>query len=657
MLSQQITPADCFSATTTTTMSPVSQQHTSLHYTISSSTTTAGHEPSSLFYHHPLFSIRNTKASRLPPWLATDRSHLVAIRKETLMQHLQRHEHFSTEETHQLWQVITTAAEGNDNWIAGAAEFCHLISETTELGLHALMAAAIHYCDCVRFRERGTPLTPTTVPSIASTPVPSIVADATRLKDLELTAWEITDTTHNKPSRFDARDAENLRHLILSETKDWRALAIRSAACLFRLRGIDHSQTHRNRQAIRVAREALHMYAPLASRLGMHRLKNELESHAFQILYPRQYITITSMIHSNDTSQSMAQVLDQVRDEMTQLLMHDVEFQNQVQKFQVKARVKEPYSLWKKMLRMRVKNVFQIPDALALRIVLTAKKETETENEQVTRGRDRALCYYAQTLCLQRWKAASADPRFKDYIGKPKTNGYQSLHYTAETTSQGHTWNFEVQVRSHAMHQIAEFGLASHWEYKITQQKPSIVASNHHPQQKVTLEEEMDKSSDAYLRKVQAWKQHGGQLHAAASTSSKTAVSSIPSPLSSSSSSSLESLERADRIRELQPYLDALKSAQSDLERERVFVFLKTTTSQSSSRNDDNDHYYYHEGTVLSLPSGACVLDALRNAEQTLGVRVKRDEVLDLNGHDTSVTRQLHNGDILKIPYVAMVHP
>jgi (p)ppGpp synthase/HD superfamily hydrolase len=584
-----------------------------------------------------LFSIRNTNASRLPPWLAIDRSHLVASRQETLLQHLQRHENYSQHETNQLWQVITTAAEGKDNWIAGAAEFCLLISETTELGLHALMAAAIHYCDCVRFRERGTPLTPTTVPSIAGTPVPSIVADAARLKELEITAWEITDTTHNKPSRFDARDAENLRHLILSETKDWRALAIRSAACLFRLRGIDHTQPQRSRQAIRVAREALHIYAPLASRLGMHRLKNELESHAFQILYPRQYRTITSMIHSNDTSQNMALVLEQVREEMTQLLMHDAEFQKQVQKFQVKARVKEPYSLWKKMLRMRVKNVFQIPDALALRIILTAQKESETEDEQVTRGRDRALCYYAQTLCLQKWKAASADPRFKDYIGKPKANGYQSLHYTAETTSQGHTWNFEVQVRSHAMHQIAEFGLASHWEYKITQQKSMV--SPHHPQQKVTLEE-LDKSSDAYLRKVQAWKQHGGQLHAA----------SIPPSLSTPQSSSLESLERADRIRELQPYLDALKSAQSDLERERVFVFLKTSTSQSS-RNDN------HEGTVLSLPSGACVLDALRNAEQTLGVRVKRDEVLDLNGHDTSVTRQLHNGDILNIPYMAMVHP
>jgi (p)ppGpp synthase/HD superfamily hydrolase len=310
-----------------------------------------------------------------------------------------------------------------------------------------------------------------------------------------------------------------------------------------------------------------------------------------------------------------------VKTEMTTMLESDEEFQKQVDTFEITARVKEPYSMWKKMLRLGYDHVLQVPDALALRVVLKAKKQTPDEPAEVTLARERALCYYAQKLCQDKWKPVASNPRFKDYIGRPKANGYQSLHYTAQTWWEGEPWTLEVQVRSAEMHSVAEIGLASHWDYKASQKR-----NNKKHDLTVTISD-MDHSSDAYLRKVQQWHwtRHGGTVDKSLSSPEPAVLSDI-----------WQSRERADRIRarteRLRPYLQALTTTQSDLVRERLFVFL-TTASES-------------EGKVLALPSGACVLDALREGERALGVPLAAALV---NGQDASITKQLHNGDILKL--------
>jgi len=339
----------------------------------------------------------------------------------------------------------------------------------------------------------------------------------------------------------------------------------------------------------------------------------------------------------------------------------------------------------------------------------------------VTRARERALCYYAQTLCVQRWKPA-AEPRFKDYIERPKRNGYQSLHYTAEarlpmhpgnhnsaTADNSTSWTVEIQVRSSEMHQVAEFGLASHWEYKAQskkkakpqqqQQSPLLDVSIAYYQDGQHHHEPMDLSSDAYLRKVQEWhwQHHGGATKSSlpsrpirlldevesedvdehdgsmsSSSSNAEALSSATegslntatastftkdaSSASQSSSSSpphVPSKLRAERIRarnqRLQPYLQALSTAQSDLTRQYVFIFLTQQAAGTPATAS--------EGKVLALPSGACVIDALREGERTLGYPMvwMEDTQLALNGAATSVTRQLSNGDVLTFPTTAMM--
>jgi GTP pyrophosphokinase len=140
------------------------------------------------------------------------------------------------------------------------------------------------------------------------------------------------------------------------------------------------------------------------------------------------------------------------------------------------------------MLRDYSDHFFQVP--VALRIVFDAKKDSEDEDVELTCARERALCYYARELCMNRRKPLPGNPRFKDYVERPKANGYQSLHYTAITNWGGEDWTMEFQIRSGEMHQVAEYGLASHWEYK--------AKSNGQEDERI-----QNDSSDAYLKSVQ----------------------------------------------------------------------------------------------------------------------------------------------------------
>merc|ERR1712151_639594 len=151
-------------------------------------------------------------------------------------------------------------------------------------------------------------------------------------------------------------------------------------------------------------------------------------------------------------------------------------------------------------LKNGYKHVLQVPDAVALRIVLDAKKLSDDEPESVTQARERALCYYAQKLCIERWKPMEGNPRFRNYIDRPKPNGYQSLHYTASTNWGGDDWSLEIQVRSSEMHKVAEFGLASHWDYKA---QKKVQKSLNDSVQKASM---LDLSTDSSLRKLQEWR-------------------------------------------------------------------------------------------------------------------------------------------------------
>lgn len=672
------------------------------------------YEPAQAFYETPPLPT----PTPLPSWLSESKDSSWESNWHTLEEAMLE-SFFTPQETQRLLTTIEIAAEGDRHKMATAADFLHLLVETMEMGLTALMAAAHHICACVTARQTVhdqqyyqqqneqqqtqvswdqafAAASQTASADHHSDHVSLIAKDAGRLKTLEMVAAMIYSDKASSRVTPDAEDAQNLRSLLLTETKDWRALAIRSAAALFRLRGILKNQSTNNntntkltQEATQCSREALYIYAPLASRLGMHRLKNELEGAAFRILYRRQSNRVHQLArelrprhskphlnrglvemcdHSLDISSCMKSVLDSVQTDMTTLLQHDAHFAEHVQDFTVTARMKEPYSLWKKMLRNKCQHVMEVPDAIALRIVLDAKA-IPGEDVAVHRARERALCYYAQSLCLEQWQPAEHDGCAKDYIESPKRNGYQSLHYTAHTMWDNEDFQFEIQVRTGEMHQVAEFGLASHWDYK-AQQKMNRVADPppHYDQQQqhqqqaspeVTISTDAY-TDDAYVRSVQEWH---WQHHAGTTMDAHQWMADAPDasydveeqqqyepPVTeeewhASSTDSYEATERADRIRartqKLQPYIEALTAAQSDLAREHVFVFL--TSEDDSNRSNTNS------GRVLSLPAGACVLDALREGERELGIAFPEHH--RLNGEiSTKVTSKLQNGDILAVP-------
>jgi ppGpp synthetase/RelA/SpoT-type nucleotidyltranferase len=608
-------------------------------------------------YIRPVRGLSIAMTEQLPAWLSLDRSHLKLLNIDSLRRFM--FDSFYTEkESRMLVDAIIDAADGDDNKIAGAAEFCLLLAELMEMGVDALIAAAFHYCSCYTAREEAALRYTNSGSSFAWTirlsqhpnlrkygdQIVDIENDTAQLKNIELVAASVFAQYEGRSGRNtpDKAAAENLRHLMLTETKDWRALAIRSAACLFRLRGIIAANEQKlTNESNQVAREALSIYAPLASKMGMHRLKNELEGTAFRILYPRQHAVVTAFQNcasysdgeqgGNSIAQAMQEVLETVKNDITILLKNDREFRRQVANFSVTARVKEPYSLWKKMLRLGHRHVLQVPDALAFRIVLNAKKLSPSETDDETKSRESALCYYAQSLCQAQYKPMISNPRLKDYIAHPKHNGYQSLHYTANAYWGNQEWTMEIQVRSGAMHSVAEFGLASHSDYK-SQPKNSALSANNIDAFDTNVSN-VDNSSDAYLRNLQKWKwqHHGGKKEIHLDKSEPVVWHS----------GAREKWIR-QRSEHLKPYLEALTDAQSDLARDNVFVFL-------SPQYDDGNSVFVPEGKVLALPAGACVLDAIREMERVLGLPLPKNQGFNLNGIETSITKQLQNGDILGI--------
>ena len=173
----------------------------------------------------------------------------------------------------------------------------------------------------------------------------------------------------------------------------------------------------------------------------------------------------------------MAQVLTT---RIEQLLRSDEIFISQIEDVSVNARVKEPYSLWRKMLRYRKEmadmkrnsrdeirdrrptlSLKWVPDTLALRVVLSAMRLSSFEDDESLRTREKMLCFYALQLISDVWPSSmttASENRIKDYITNPKKNGYQSLHYSASMMIGGEEWPFEVQVRSEEMHKVAEYG-------------------------------------------------------------------------------------------------------------------------------------------------------------------------------------------------------
>ncbi len=227
--------------------------------------------------------------------------------------------------------------------------------------------------------------------------------------------------------------AENLRKMFLAMASDIRVVLVKLADRLHNMRTIQWLNEERKE---RIARETREIYAPLANRLGINRFKWELEDLAFKFLEPEEYKNLKDQIAVKRSDREK-------RLDVTLNLMKENLVSSGLENFEITGRPKHLYGIWSKMERQQ-KQFSEIYDVAALRIIVSNSDS----------------CYKALAVVHDTFRPIPG--RFKDYIGLPKPNGYQSLH----TSVIGRHRPIEVQIRTSSMHQIAEFGIAAHWQYK-----------------------------------------------------------------------------------------------------------------------------------------------------------------------------------------------
>ncbi len=233
--------------------------------------------------------------------------------------------------------------------------------------------------------------------------------------------------------------AENFKKLLLTMSDDIRVILIKICDRLHNMRTLESQPANKQ---YKIAGETLYIYAPLANRLGLYKIKSELENLSFRYEHPDEYNSIKSKLASTEASRH--ELFDQFTAPIEEAL------HNMGIKYQIKERVKTPYSIWNKMQNKHV-TFDEVYDILAVRIIFTPEKREEEVNE----------CFNIYVAISKIYK--SHPDRLRDWLSHPKANGYQALHVTL-MSKQGR-W-IEVQIRSDRMDEIAEQGFAAHWKYK-----------------------------------------------------------------------------------------------------------------------------------------------------------------------------------------------
>ncbi len=230
------------------------------------------------------------------------------------------------------------------------------------------------------------------------------------------------------------RHVESLRKFFVAMAKDLRVVIIKFADRLHNLRTLKYVREDKRK---RIAMESIEVYAPLANRLGMGKLKGEIEDAAFPFIYPKEYTQIEEIIR--EKTDSYRKNLEEVQKELGKELK-----KNKIKIFKIDSRVKHKYSLWKKLTK-REMDIEKIYDIIALRVIVKSVED----------------CYKVLGIVHSIWNPLPG--RIKDYIAVPKPNGYRSIHTTIFTGTGGIV---EIQIRTEEMHREAEYGIASHFAYK-----------------------------------------------------------------------------------------------------------------------------------------------------------------------------------------------
>lgn len=289
-----------------------------------------------------------------------------------------------------------------------------LVLADMKLDSTAIAAGLLH--DAIE----DTPVTDDDIRREFGAPVMHIVEGVTKIEKIDFASRE-------------ERQAENVRKMVLAMVNDIRVVLIKLADRLHNMRTLKHLPEDR-RQA--VARETLEIYAPLAHRLGMGKVRGELEDLSFRYVDPIGYDQVRTAVESRRKAgekflAGIIKILQQ-------------KFKENGVEARVESRIKRLYSIHQKLLRQRI-TVDQVYDLLAVRVISKSVKD----------------CYTVLGAIHQMWRPVPG--RIKDFIAMPRPNLYQSLHTTV-ITEHGH--QFEVQIRTEEMHKMAEEGIAAHWKYK-----------------------------------------------------------------------------------------------------------------------------------------------------------------------------------------------
>ena len=253
----------------------------------------------------------------------------------------------------------------------------------------------------------------------------------------------VSKLTKIESQTFEGKQAENFRKLLLAMSEDIRVLLVKLADRLHNMRTLYHFKDRPDKTA-RISRETLDIYSPLAERIGIHQIKEELADLSFSYLNPEAQESITKRL--SFLRKEGVDVVDKIIQHLENLITKENI------KGEVSGREKTRYSIWRKMQRKNV-TFEQLSDIMAFRIVVD----------------DIGECYH--TLGVLHSSYPTVPGRFKDFISTPKPNGYRSIH----TTVLGpENQRIEIQIRTHDMHREADLGVAAHWAYKQGGKKADI---------------------------------------------------------------------------------------------------------------------------------------------------------------------------------------
>ena len=315
--------------------------------------------------------------------------------------------------------VYAMKAHSNQKRASGDPYFSHPLEVAailTELKLDAATIATALLHDVIE----DTETTRAEIDQLFGREIGALVEGLTKIKRLDLVSKK-------------AEQAENFRKLLVAISSDIRVLLVKLADRLHNMRTLEHVKPESRR---RISEETLDIYAPLAGRMGMQALREELEDHAFRWLHPDAYKALTERL---STLRERNRGLVDVISEALRAKLAEVRVEAEVS-----GREKKPYAIWRKMQNKQI-SLEQLSDIYGFRAVVKTVDE----------------CYRVLGVIHTTWSTVPG--RFKDYISTPKQNGYQSIHTTIVGPRHQRV---ELQIRTHDMHYVAEYGVAAHSLYK-----------------------------------------------------------------------------------------------------------------------------------------------------------------------------------------------